>query len=224
MSGERTAVVLAAAYRCFTRHGIRRTTMDDIAAEAGMSRAAVYQYVRSKDDAFARLAQAMFDASLAQARHAAARPAGPAGVAGRLHAVLAAKLELVLGLWRDSPHHAGELLGESARVSAAQEAAYQAGLRDLLAGLVRAARAAGELPRGGPPATAVADVALAFTRGLEADPTAPDAARTLLRQGVRLLAAGLRGAAPAGSPAASAHPPAQPSAPSAPAQPSRRSP
>src|SRR5215211_1427801 len=182
--------------------------MDDIAAEAGMSRAAVYQYVRGKDDAFARLAQAMFDRSLAQARAAAARPAGPAGAAERLHAALAAKLELVLGLWRDSPHHAGELLGESARACAAQEAAYQAGLRDLLAGLVRAARAAGELPRGGPPATAVADVALAFTRGLEADPTDPDAARALLRHGVRLLAAGLRGAGP---PAPPAHPPAQPS-------------
>ncbi|HET8657454.1 MAG TPA: helix-turn-helix domain-containing protein [Micromonosporaceae bacterium] len=203
-SGERAEAVLAAAYRCFTRHGTRRTTMDDIAAEAGISRAAAYQYVRGKDDAFARLAQAMFDRSLAQARAAAARPPGPAGVAERLHAVLATKLELVLGLWRDSPHHAGELLGEGARVAAAPEAAYQAGLRDLLAGLVRAARTTGELPRGGPPATAVADVALAFTRGLEADPTHPDATRALLRHGVRLLAAGLLGASP----------PAQPSRPS----------
>lgn len=69
-------------------------------------------------------------------------------------------------------------------------------MRDLLAGVVRAARARDELPRGGPPATAVADIALTFTRGLEADPTDPDAARTLLRRGVALLAAGLRAPSP----------------------------
>src|SRR5215467_7630578 len=52
----RLAKVLDAAYGCFVRHGVRKTTMEDIAHAAGISRPAVYQYVRSKDDAYRRLA------------------------------------------------------------------------------------------------------------------------------------------------------------------------
>lgn len=55
-SAPRLDHVLDATYACLTRHGVRRTTMDDIAREAGMSRSAVYQYVRNKDDAVRRLA------------------------------------------------------------------------------------------------------------------------------------------------------------------------
>ncbi|MFF3326299.1 helix-turn-helix domain-containing protein [Streptomyces sp. NPDC002889] len=36
--------VLDAAYETFTKHGVRRTTMEDIARTADMSRAAVHQY------------------------------------------------------------------------------------------------------------------------------------------------------------------------------------
>ncbi|MHB8696287.1 MAG: TetR/AcrR family transcriptional regulator [Solirubrobacteraceae bacterium] len=38
-----------AALACFGRHGIRRTTMDDIAREAGLSRPAIYYYFENKD-------------------------------------------------------------------------------------------------------------------------------------------------------------------------------
>ena len=183
MSADRLTQVLDAAYRCFARHGARRTTMDDIAAEAGMSRPAVYQYVRNKDDAFARLAERLFGEALRQAREAGETPGG---LPERLTAVLAAKLELVLRLWRDSPHHAGELIGESARASAEQERAYDAAMRDLVAGVVRATGT----PPGADP-DRFAEVALAFTRGLEADPTDPGRVRDLLRHGAHLLAAGL---------------------------------
>jgi TetR/AcrR family transcriptional regulator len=192
MSNDRQGRILDAAYRCFTRHGIRRTTMDDIAAEAGMSRPAVYQYVRNKDDAFGRLADRLFDSGLARARAAAERP-GP--LPERLAAVLGAKLDLVLGLWRDSPHHARDLIGESARTSAAQERAFDAAMAELVAGLVREHRDAGDLPAHTDPAGAAA-LALALTRGLEADPGDPARARDLLRRGAALLAAGLAAAPP----------------------------
>src|SRR5687768_15052544 len=103
MSEERLEQILDAAYACFTRHGVRRTTMDDIAAAAGMSRPAVYQYVRNKDDAFRRTAERMFARALAGAR-AAAADGGP--LAERLTAVCAVKLGLTLRVWRDSPHAA----------------------------------------------------------------------------------------------------------------------
>lgn len=52
MAADRLDEVLDAAYDCLTRYGARRTTMDDIATTMGVSRSAVHQYVRRKDDAF----------------------------------------------------------------------------------------------------------------------------------------------------------------------------
>lgn len=42
--------ILAAAERCIGRHGIRKTTMDDIASEVGLSRPSVYRYFADRDD------------------------------------------------------------------------------------------------------------------------------------------------------------------------------
>jgi AcrR family transcriptional regulator len=42
--------ILAAAERCIERHGIRKTTMDDIAAEVGLSRPSVYRYFTDRED------------------------------------------------------------------------------------------------------------------------------------------------------------------------------
>src|SRR5271167_2789888 len=42
--------ILAAAERCIDRHGIRKTTMDDIASEVRLSRPSVYRYFADRDD------------------------------------------------------------------------------------------------------------------------------------------------------------------------------
>ncbi|SCF38101.1 TetR/AcrR family transcriptional regulator [Micromonospora mirobrigensis] len=180
MSTDRLDAILTAAYECFTRHGIRRTTMDDIAAAAGMSRPAVYQYVRNKDDAYRRLAERLFAASLAQAR--AAATASDESVTQRLQAVLGAKLELTLGLHRDS-RHAAELLDASGKLTGDLSEAYTRELTDVVAAALA--------DTAGPRAHAVAEVLVALTRGLEADLTDPDLPRQRLRDGVALLVAGL---------------------------------
>lgn len=180
MSNDRLDVILAAAYECFTRHGVRRTTMDDIAAAAGISRPAVYQYVRNKDDAYRRLAERLFAESLEQARQAAAAPG--AELEQRLHDVLAAKLELTLRLHRES-RHAAELLDTSTKLTGDLAEAYTRELTDVVAGALADA--------AGPRARDVADVLVALTRGLEADLTDPDLPRRRLRDGVALVVAGL---------------------------------
>ncbi|NJC73710.1 TetR/AcrR family transcriptional regulator [Planosporangium thailandense] len=186
MSDDRLERILDAAYACFARHGVRRTTMDDIAAAAGMSRPAVYQYVRNKDDAFRRLAQRLFDGAAAQAAEALA---GGGTLTERLTRALDAKLELTLRLWRESPH-AAELLGANARVSADLDAAFTTRMRDLLSAAVSGAMAAGEVPGDRLTAQELAELALALTRGLEADLSDPSAPRRRLRAGVALLVAG----------------------------------
>ncbi len=180
MSSNRLEAILTAAYECFTRHGMRRTTMDDIAAAAGMSRPAVYQYVRNKDDAYRRLAERLFADSLDRARQAAATPG--ADLAERLHDVLATKLELTLTLHRES-RHAAELLDASTKLTGDLVEAYTRELTDLVAGTLADA--------AGPQARAVADVLVALTRGLEADLADPDLPRRRLRDGVALIVAGL---------------------------------
>jgi len=188
MPDDRTERILDAAYACFARHGVRRTTMDDIAAAAEMSRPAVYQYVRNKDDAFRRLALRLFDGALARAT-AAATVDGP--LAERLHAILATKLELTLQLWRDSPH-ATELLDAGARLSGDLVERFTQAMHELATAAVAAAAERGEVALDGQNAAELADIALALTRGLEADPTDPDLPRHRLRRGVELLVAGLR--------------------------------
>ena len=42
--------IIAAARQCFQKYGPRRTTMEDIAASAGVARPALYRYVSSRDE------------------------------------------------------------------------------------------------------------------------------------------------------------------------------
>jgi TetR/AcrR family transcriptional regulator len=179
--------ILDAAYACFARHGVRRTTMDDIAAAAEMSRPAVYQYVRNKDDAFRRLATRLFDGALAQARAAAA---GEGPLPERLHHVLAAKLELTLKLWRDTPH-APELLDAGTRLSGDLVDEFTTAVRELLTTAIAKAHAAGDIDLTGTDAAEIANIVLALTYGVENDLTDPQRVRRHLRLGIELLVAGL---------------------------------
>lgn len=53
LADERRAHIMQAALACFTRKGYNNTTMDDIAAESGLSKGSLYWYFKSKDDLFA---------------------------------------------------------------------------------------------------------------------------------------------------------------------------
>ena len=54
---HRRVRILDAAERCFVRSGFHRTTMQDVAAEAGMSPGNLYRYFPSKDAMMAGLAE-----------------------------------------------------------------------------------------------------------------------------------------------------------------------
>ncbi|WP_077034907.1 TetR/AcrR family transcriptional regulator [Pelomonas sp. KK5] len=51
------AQIVEAAAECFERYGIRKTTMDDIAQQAGLSRATLYRYFTSKEAVAERLGE-----------------------------------------------------------------------------------------------------------------------------------------------------------------------
>ena len=55
VSEERKAQIFQAALTCFSRKGYHRTTMDDIVAESGLSKGALYWYFKSKKELFISL-------------------------------------------------------------------------------------------------------------------------------------------------------------------------
>ncbi|MBR7678351.1 helix-turn-helix transcriptional regulator, partial [Streptomyces daliensis] len=140
MGSDRLTEVLDATYDCLARYGVRRTTMDDIATAMGISRSALYQYVRSKDDAVTRLAERLHARALERARRAATS-GDP--LVERIHGVLRAKLDLVLELAGDSPHTV-ELLDAKGRLFGDICHRFGADLRRLLTELFAEAARAGE--------------------------------------------------------------------------------
>lgn len=72
--GERRKAILAAAIRRFDASGYSATTMDEVAADAGISKGSIYNYFQSKEELFAQLFGAMasqkqneIEAAMAQA-------------------------------------------------------------------------------------------------------------------------------------------------------------
>jgi AcrR family transcriptional regulator len=177
MGGDRLTEVVDATYACLALHGVRRTTMDDIARAAGMSRSAVYQYVRNKDDAFRKLADRLHSQALARAREAAGSDASPTD---RVRGVLAAKLELVRQLAGDSPH-AAELLDQKDRLFGDICSRFLIDLKGLLTEVFAEA---GVVPVS--PSDA-ADICIALVLGLQ---DVPDGVR-LLQPGAEALINGL---------------------------------
>src|ERR1700759_586952 len=70
--------ILAAAERCIDRHGIRKTTMDDVANEVGLSRPSVYRYFADRDDLLIELINRHARALLDRARKSISRQGGVA--------------------------------------------------------------------------------------------------------------------------------------------------
>jgi AcrR family transcriptional regulator len=178
MVTDRLEEVLDATYECLARYGVRRTTVDDIARTMGVSRSAVYQYVRGKDDAVRRLAERLHAQAFERAQAAAA---ADIAAAERIRGILGAKLELVLQLTENSTH-AGELLDEKARLFGDVCTAFTADIRALLVAQFTAAGTVSSVT----PAVA-ADVCIVMVLGLEQ----AQRARTLFDPALTALLAGL---------------------------------
>ncbi len=180
MASDRLTEILDATYECLTRYGIRRTTMDDIATTVGVSRSAVYQYVRNKDDAVRRLVERLHHQTLAQAAEVAA--ATDRDPAERVHGILAAKLDLVLDLAGDSAHTA-ELLDAKARLHGDICADFTTRIEHLLTDVFTDAGLTEVSPAD------AADISIALVVGLESHPDA----RRLLGPAIESLLTGLPG-------------------------------
>ena len=121
--------ILTAALTLFGRHGFQRTSMADIAREAGIARATLYLRFSEKGALFEALAALLVDEALARAE-AAWVPGAP--LSANIAETLLAK---DLGFFRiiNGTPHGAELLGLDAGMTAAHVARLDAGFAALLA-------------------------------------------------------------------------------------------
>jgi AcrR family transcriptional regulator len=112
----RTAIVsrkriLEAATTVFSRYGFKRASMEDIAAEAGLSRAALYLQFRNKEDIFRELARELQEEAMVQAEKAmaAAEP-----LAERLRKAVEARMLRMVEIACSA--HGSELMDEKNRL------------------------------------------------------------------------------------------------------------
>jgi AcrR family transcriptional regulator len=115
-SSVRTESILGAAQELFLKLGLRGTTMEAIAARAGVAKPTLYVYFPDKSAVFAALLDRLIAAWRAEFMAALD---GEGDVTQRIAAALTAKSKAVWRLLAGSPH-ADELYGEHDRGGAAQ--------------------------------------------------------------------------------------------------------
>lgn len=97
--------ILDAALRVFRRHGLRRSSIEQAAEEAGLTRQALYHHFASKEALFRAVLERIYEQGLA-AEIAAAEAAEEAGLelADILVAEIGARMQSLLASLKDSPH------------------------------------------------------------------------------------------------------------------------
>ena len=194
---DKRAAILAAAFSRFTHYGYRRTVIDDIAREAGISKGTVYLYFESKEAIFRALVQQVLDRAL-EGVAAARRAEGP--IAERIYRMLDAKAGHLFEVVRGSAH-ADELIDSSKnQVCADVVEKVDRRFRRLLGDAIAEAEERGEIRPGrmGLTPVAVADLLAAASHGIESTgstPPSPAQFRRKLHDLVRIMMAGLGAAA-----------------------------
>jgi len=97
--------ILDAALRVFRRHGFRRSSIEQVAAAAGLTRQGLYHHFQSKEALFRAVIEALYDGALA-AEIAASDVAEKAGksLADILASQVNARLRHLIGSFDGSPH------------------------------------------------------------------------------------------------------------------------
>jgi AcrR family transcriptional regulator len=97
--------ILDAAMRVFGRHGFRRSSIEQAAEEAGLTRQALYHHFDSKEALFRAVIERLYEQGL-QAEIAAAKAAEEEGLelAEILVAEIAGRMQFMMSSLRDSPH------------------------------------------------------------------------------------------------------------------------
>lgn len=195
--GRRTAI-LDAALRVFGQYGYRRTSMDEVAREAGIGKGTIYLSFAGKDEVFRALSQRLSQWMLSAAETASRQPGT---TADKLTAICAAWFGTYMETIRRSPHVA-ELMDAKHRLSADVVSRAASRYKRLVRDILTEADAGGELnlESAGITADTTAELLIASARGLQSSAASPATYRRNLDTLVRVMVAGLGGGLPADGP------------------------
>ncbi len=182
--------VLEGAMRVFLNYGFSRTTMDDIARAAEMSRPALYLLFRNKSDIFRAIATSMLEQSTETTR---VELEGDRPFAERMMAAIDKSFIAMMSLVNGSAHGA-ELLDMKNSLACDIAVSWRAGMCTHLARAIeREARRGGvDLPSQGLSAEGLADLLLDGLEGLKSRIAAPDEQREAARGLVRAIERAIR--------------------------------
>jgi AcrR family transcriptional regulator len=162
---DKRGLIVSAAIEVFINYGFKKTSMDDIARAAGMSRPALYQVFRNKTEIFRAASLSLLDMLGHQSRTAfeSDKP-----FAERLYDSLDSS---ILSLHRkiDATPHGAELMGVNEEVASDIEEKWCEQMVGAIASGISAAEAAGEIALGplGTDAKAVATVVMQAMEGMK---------------------------------------------------------
>lgn len=100
-AADKKSVILKASFEVFITYGFRKTSMDDIARAAGMSRPALYQSFKNKTDIFRALATHFCEVSLSKAE---TELKGKAGFDQRLMRAIEVSVIEMNAMMEKTPH------------------------------------------------------------------------------------------------------------------------
>jgi len=188
-SDPRQQAILDSAWKSFAAYGFRKTSMDDIARGAGISRPALYLHYRNKEDIFRTLTQYFYDTAAADVAAALARGAD---IPATLAAAFAAQAGEIIEAMLTSPHGM-ELMDAGFATSADIVTEGEARLTALYADWLGEQAAQGRVRLAGPAAQVAATMTSAL-KGIKT--TTPDFATYQQRatQLAQLFGAGLAAA------------------------------
>ena len=179
--------IIDAAIGLFSRYGFKRTSVELLAAEAGVAKPTVYAYFKDKDAVFRAVVEAVCDGLLADAE-AASRVVGP--IEERLTAVLSAKLTRYFELVHASPH-AQELVSSQSQLGADVVQKFDRAFLRLLVSVVEDASEL-EPKRLGLTASSAAQLVLRAASGAGYDATTAAMYKKHLAEIVRVVVAAMR--------------------------------
>lgn len=186
----RRARIMEGALKVFLAYGFSRTTMDDIARAAELSRPALYLIFRNKTDIYRAIAQCVLDRSLEVARQ---ELAGPGSLVERLDRFVTNALYCLMKDIEEAPH-GPEILDMRTSLAGDIIAEWRSRIDALVANAIEAeAQASGiDLGARNVDALSLAQMLLDALEGMKPRVSNPDDHLAAAKRLVRVIAAVLR--------------------------------
>ena len=144
---KRDAIIQAAS-TLFRRYGYRRTSMEDIAKETGVSRPSLYSYFKNKDEVFRSLSVRLHENALSESDRLLSADPKKVSLEKRLEGALAAKLGGVTTFGDESPH-GNEICDEANRLCGDIVLDASSKFQAMLSSALKTANRTGEIDLGG---------------------------------------------------------------------------